>query len=100
MPPALPTVATHYPPTQVQRCSKLPAAPPRGGCGSGALALAARPDDENRERFPEAGGVVCGDFAEVLRGLPIDSNTYVVTVTRGHKHDEESLRQVAESPAA
>src|SRR3990170_4161677 len=69
-------------------------------CGFSVVVVDDRPDYANQERFPEAGRVVCGDFAEVLRGLPIDSNTYVVTVTRGHKHDEESLRQVAESPAA
>ena len=65
-------------------------------CGFSVVVVDDRPDYANQERFPEAGRVVCGDFAEVLRGLPIDSNTYVVTVTRGHKHDEESLRQVAE----
>jgi len=59
-----------------------------------------RPDYANRERFPEANRVICGDFAEVLREFPIDANTYIVTVTRGHKHDEVSLRQVAESAAA
>ncbi|MDO8613149.1 MAG: XdhC/CoxI family protein [Dehalococcoidia bacterium] len=71
-----------------------------GLCGFSVVVIDDRPDYANQERFPEAGRVVCGDFAEVLRGLPIDSNTYVVTVTRGHKHDEESLRQVVGSPAA
>src|SRR3990172_713708 len=63
-------------------------------CGFSVVVVDDRPDYANQERFPEADRVVCGDFAEVLGGLPIDSNTYVVTVTRGHKHDEESLRQV------
>jgi xanthine dehydrogenase accessory factor len=71
-----------------------------GLCGFAVVVVDDRPDYANQERFPEAGRVICGDFAEVLRGLPIDSNTYIVTVTRGHKHDEESLRQVAGSPAA
>ena len=69
-------------------------------CGFSVVVIDDRPDYANQERFPEAGRVVCGDFAEVLRELPIDSNTYVVTVTRGHKHDEESLRQVVGTPAA
>ena len=64
-------------------------------CGFAVVVVDDRPDYANQERFPEAGRVLCGDFTEVLRELPIDSNTYVVTVTRGHKHDEESLRQVA-----
>jgi len=69
-------------------------------CGFSVVVVDDRPDYANPDRFPEAGRVLCGDFAEVLRDLPVDSNTYVVTVTRGHKHDEESLRQVAGSPAA
>ena len=63
-------------------------------CGFSVVVVDDRPDYANQERFPEADRVLCGDFAEVLCGLPIDANTYIVTVTRGHKHDEESLRQV------
>lgn len=69
-------------------------------CGFSVVVVDDRPDYANRERFPEANRVVCGDFAEVLREFPIDANTYIVTVTRGHKHDEISLRQVAGSAAA
>ena len=69
-------------------------------CGFSVVIVDDRPDYANPERFPEADRVICGDFAEVLRELPIDANTYIVTVTRGHKHDEISLRQVAGSAAA
>ena len=69
-------------------------------CGFSVVVVDDRADYANPERFPEADRVVCGDFAEVLGELPIDSNTYIVTVTRGHKHDEISLRQVAGSAAA
>ena len=69
-------------------------------CGFSVVVVDDRPDYANQERFPEADRVICGDFAEVLRELPIDANTYIVTVTRGHKHDEISLRQVAGSAAA
>ena len=69
-------------------------------CGFSVVVVDDRPDYANQERFPEADRVLCGDFSEVLRGLPVDANTYIVTVTRGHKHDEESLRQVVASPAA
>jgi xanthine dehydrogenase accessory factor len=37
---------------------------------------------------------------ESLRQFPIDSNTYVVLVSRGHKQDELALREVATSNAA
>jgi xanthine dehydrogenase accessory factor len=54
----------------------------------------------NPERFPMADWVICGDFIEELRRFPIDASTYIVCVTRGHKQDELSLREVAASPAA
>ncbi len=54
----------------------------------------------NRERFPMADEVICGDFIEELRRLRIDDNTYVVLVSRGHKQDELSLREVVSSSAA
>jgi xanthine dehydrogenase accessory factor len=69
-------------------------------CGFAVVVIDDRTDYANAERFPEAERVICGDFAAVLRDYPIDATTYVVTVTRGHKHDEESLRVVAASPAA
>ncbi len=69
-------------------------------CGFSVVVVDDRPDYANQERFPEADRVICGGFAEVLGELPIDANSYIVTVTRGHKHDEISLRQVAGSAAA
>jgi xanthine dehydrogenase accessory factor len=54
----------------------------------------------NAERFPMADRVIRGDFVEELRRFPIDGNTYVICVTRGHKQDELSLREVAASEAA
>jgi xanthine dehydrogenase accessory factor len=59
-----------------------------------------RPDYANRERFPEADHVVCADFELALAELPVDQNTYVVLVTRGHKQDETSLRCLVGRPAA
>ena len=54
----------------------------------------------NTERFPTADKVICGDMAEELQRFPIDGSTYVVLVSRGHKQDELSLRQVVTSDAA
>ena len=54
----------------------------------------------NAERFPMAEHVICGDFVEELRRFPIDAQTYIVLVSRGHKQDELSLREVVESEAA
>jgi xanthine dehydrogenase accessory factor len=52
------------------------------------------------ERFPMADRVICGDLIEELSRLEIDANTYVVLVSRGHKQDELSLREVVRSDAA
>jgi len=40
-----------------------------------------------------------GDITGALRDWPIDANTYVVIVTRGHRHDEQALHAVIDSPA-
>ena len=69
-------------------------------CGFSVEIIDDRPEYANADRFPEADRITCGRFDEVLDGYQIDPNTYVVCVTRGHKHDETSLRLVAASSAA
>lgn len=58
-----------------------------------------RPEFANRERFPEADRIICEDFIPALRAFPIDAGTFVVVVTRGHKQDETSVREVIASEA-
>lgn len=62
--------------------------------GFSVTVLDDRPDYANRDRFPMADRVVCGDFVEELRRMAVTPNTFVVVVTRGHKQDEISLREV------
>jgi xanthine dehydrogenase accessory factor len=69
-------------------------------CGFAVTVVDDRPEYANEERFPEAQQVIRGRFEEVLAEYPVDENTYVVCVTRGHRHDETSLRQVVGKPAA
>jgi xanthine dehydrogenase accessory factor len=69
-------------------------------CGFSVEIVDDRPEYANEERFPEADKITCGRFEEVLADYPIDASTYVVCVTRGHRHDETSLRLVAQSEAA
>jgi xanthine dehydrogenase accessory factor len=71
-----------------------------GLCGFSVEVVDDRPEYANEERFPEADRITQGRFDEVLRGYPVDANTYIVCVTRGHRHDETSLRLVVDSPAA
>ena len=68
--------------------------------GMSVAVLDDREDYANADRFPFADRVICGDFAEELSRFPIDSNTYIVLVSRGHKVDELSLACVADRGAA
>jgi xanthine dehydrogenase accessory factor len=53
-----------------------------------------RPEFANRERFPTADRIVVPEsFDGVLSTLPIDEDSYVVIVTRGHSHDRSVLAQ-------
>jgi xanthine dehydrogenase accessory factor len=53
-----------------------------------------------RERFPEADRLVTVDsFDEAFSGLAIDSNSFVVIVTRGHSHDRTVLAQALRTDA-
>lgn len=58
-----------------------------------------REDFATKERFANADEVLCIPFDTVPERIPIDRSTYLVLVTRAHEHDEEVLRQVADSPA-
>lgn len=53
----------------------------------------------NPDRFPPPIAAIEGDIAAALKEWPIDADTYIVIVTRGHKHDEAALRSVIDSPA-
>ena len=54
----------------------------------------------NAERFPRADRIVVpASFDEVTKYLPVDTDTYLVIVTRGHEHDKSVLRQALKTPA-
>ncbi len=52
-----------------------------------------REDFADPEKLPDADEVICDDFEAALDRFPIDANTSIVLVTRGHKQDELSLRR-------
>jgi xanthine dehydrogenase accessory factor len=52
-----------------------------------------RPSFANQERLPEASRVIVADIPSAVRDFPIGPDTYVVIVTRGHRHDGEALRE-------
>jgi xanthine dehydrogenase accessory factor len=68
--------------------------------GFSVAVLDDRPSFANRERFPEAEVVLAADFSEGIKRLDIDRSSYVVLVTRGHRHDVDCLRELAGSDLA
>jgi xanthine dehydrogenase accessory factor len=54
----------------------------------------------SRERFPEADDIIVMDFNKAVDSLNINPTTYLVLITRGHKHDEIILRKVVGTKAA
>jgi len=59
-----------------------------------------RAEFASKDRFPEADDVKVLDFDKAADHLDIDSTTYLVLITRGHKHDEVILRNKACEKAA
>ncbi|MGE3275672.1 MAG: XdhC family protein [Vicinamibacterales bacterium] len=49
----------------------------------------------NRERFPDAAGVVVDDIPAWLARTELPSTAYAVIVTRGHRHDLDAMRALA-----
>jgi xanthine dehydrogenase accessory factor len=59
-----------------------------------------RPEYAQAERFPDADRILVGPYAETLAQLPVNRDTYVVLVTRGHVHDQACLELIIDSDAA
>lgn len=75
-------------------------APLSEGVGFRTVVLDDRASYANRDRFPEAAEIVVIDSFKELPGLPIDEDSYLVIITRGHLHDKYVLEQVLRSGAA
>jgi len=46
----------------------------------------------NRERFPEAGEVIAGEYEDIFPKLTVNASSYILIVTRGHRDDLRVLR--------
>jgi xanthine dehydrogenase accessory factor len=66
--------------------------------GFGVTVVDDRADLASADRFPGATRVV-GPIDSELARLPVTPHTYVVIVTRGHRHDGRALAAVVGSPA-
>jgi xanthine dehydrogenase accessory factor len=56
-----------------------------------------RPDCLTETRFPAARRIT-GDIERTLRDLPLGPDSYVVILTRGHRHDAAALSAVIDCP--
>ena len=52
----------------------------------------------NRQRFPTADHILVDDYEHAITGLELGPSSFVVLVTRGHRHDVLSLRKVIHKP--
>lgn len=59
-----------------------------------------REEYANRERFPDAETVICGDYLRLHDYITFDENDYVVVMTTGHHHDFEVEEQALRHPLA
>jgi xanthine dehydrogenase accessory factor len=71
-----------------------------GPLGFDVLVLDDRPEFTTADLFPAGVQTRCGPVVEEINRLPIDAATYVVIVTRGHRHDAEALAACIHKPAA
>ena len=52
-----------------------------------------RPSFANSARFPEAERVICESFDKCFENLNLNKSSFVVIVTRGHRHDMLCLKE-------
>jgi Xanthine and CO dehydrogenases maturation factor, XdhC/CoxF family len=62
--------------------------------GFSVIVIDDRPSFANKERFPSSDRVICESFEKCFDSIKINEFTFVVIVTRGHRHDMDCLRQV------
>jgi xanthine dehydrogenase accessory factor len=53
----------------------------------------------NAERFPEAEATYAEEYEDVFSKLPVNSSSYIIIVTRGHRDDMRVLRWAVNTPA-
>lgn len=67
--------------------------------GFGTVVVDNREAFANRERFPAADEVHAAEYEELFEKLEVNSSTYIVIVTRGHRDDMRVLRWAVATPA-
>jgi xanthine dehydrogenase accessory factor len=78
----------------------MPLAQIAGLCDFSVTVLDDRPSFASQARFPTARQVIAAPLRETVRDLPMDADTFIVLVTRGHSQDVECLLEVLDRPIA
>lgn len=68
--------------------------------GCHVICIDDRPQFANNARAVGADEVICDAFTEALKKIPGDPDTYFVIVTRGHRYDQDCLREIVKKPHA
>jgi len=75
-------------------------APAAEAAGFPAVVLDDRPEYASRDRFPTAARIeVIESFEDPFRDVEVTEHSFVVIVTRGHRHDYAALLRALQSPA-
>jgi xanthine dehydrogenase accessory factor len=93
----------HRPPTLLMAGAghiAIPLAQLAKMCHFDVVVLDDRAGFANSERFPTADRVVAAPFERTLRQWPLDEDTYIVLITRGHQHDVACLLTILDRPSA
>ncbi len=68
--------------------------------GFNTVVIDDRVEFANRERFPRASEIVVApSYDDCMATLAIDSHSYLVIISRGHRHDQSLLRQAVQTGA-
>jgi xanthine dehydrogenase accessory factor len=70
-----------------------------GLCGFEVVVVDDRPSFAHADRLPGAARVAVADIPAFVRDFPINEDTFIAIVTRGHRHDAHVLRECVHSPA-
>lgn len=70
-----------------------------GQAGFATVVVDDRESFANRERFPQAGEVYAEEYEAVFPKLAVNSSSYLIIVTRGHRDDMRVLRWAVATPA-
>lgn len=78
----------------------LPLAQMAAICDFAVTVIDDRPQYANQARFPTAQKVFAAPLRETVRDLPLDLDSFVVLVTRGHSQDVACMLELLDRPVA